>query len=122
MLFSIGHFIKPEPVPRGVQQTGEMHVHVVNRVQLRGERVGHVYDYDFPVRLARVDQTQNAQGLDLFDRPRGDDAAFATTIIVSSWAYLACVEGIVVALVVSCRGIAVGGIFPRLSDPPPKLC
>ena len=57
----------PEPLICSPDETRQMPLNVLNVVEFRCERIGHVNDDDLPVSFAFVEEGHDAQDLDLLD-------------------------------------------------------
>lgn len=80
-----------------------MTLDILDVVQLGSKRVGNVYDDDFPVGFALIEEGHDTENLDLFD----------LTSVADLFTDLANIEGIVVALGLGFR-VSVIGVFPGL--------
>ena len=93
----------PEPFIRSADQSRQVPLNVLNVVQLRREGVEDVNDDDLPVGLTLVEQSHDAENLNLLHLSNISDLLADFTDI----------KGIVVT---ACLGLCVGlsGIFPSL--------
>jgi hypothetical protein len=57
--------ILPEPFVGRPDQSRKMALYVLNVVKFRSKRVLHIDDYDFPVGLALINESHDAEDLDL---------------------------------------------------------
>ena len=64
---AVRDLVDAEPLVGGAQQTGQVALDVLDVVELGRQRVVHVDDHDLPVRLALVEQSHDAEHLDLDD-------------------------------------------------------
>lgn len=80
-----------------------MPFNILDIVQSTSKRVVHIDDQDFPVGLALVEESHDAEDLDLLD----------LTNISNLFADLADVQRIVIALGLG-LSVSLGGVFPSL--------
>ncbi len=64
---SIWHLVQPEPFSRGCEEARHEAFYVVDIVHIVRHSISYVNDNQLPVRLAGIDQGQDAQYLDLLD-------------------------------------------------------
>ena len=93
----------PEPLVGSPDETGQVTLDVFDVVQLGSERVGNVDDNDLPVCFTLIEESHDAEDLDLFD------LASVTDLFTD----LANVEGIIVTLGLGFR-MRVVGVLPGL--------
>lgn len=100
---AIGDLVDAEPLVRGPQQARKVALDILDVVELGSQRVVDVDDDDLPVGLLLVEQSHDAEDLDLDD----------LSGLVDELTNLAHVERVVVAL-----GLGLGvdgiGVLPRL--------
>ena len=94
---------KPEPLVGSTDETGKMTLNVLDVVQLGCERILDIDDDDLPVGLTFVEQSHDAENLDLLDLAN----------IADLLANLADIERIVVATSLS-FSVRLRGVFPSL--------
>jgi hypothetical protein len=95
---AIGDLVDAEPLVGSAEETRKVPLDILHIVQARGERVVHVNDNDFPVGLALVEESHDAEDLDLLDLAR----------LGNELTDLADVEWVVVSLLL---GLGVGGVW-----------
>jgi len=102
---SVGNLVDPEPLVGSPDETGQVTLDIFDIVQLGSERVGNVNDNDLPVCLTLIEESHDAEDLDLFD------LANVTDLFTD----LANIEGIVVTLGLG-FGMRVIGVLPGLRE------
>jgi hypothetical protein len=102
---AIRDLVNTEPLVRCPQKPGQVPLHILDIIQLRGERIIDINRNDLPIRLALVQQCHDAQDLDLLHLAGlGDELAD-----------LADVEGVIVTLGFGLR-VRGARVFPGLRE------
>lgn len=70
---AVGDLVDAEPLVGGADEARQVALHILDVVELRGERVVDVDHNDLPVRLALVEQGHHTEHLDLLDLARVAD-------------------------------------------------